>query len=126
MLLARRNKWLAVLLVLMCHELVIAQDGGTDEHSADTSPQTPSQRILAAFPGSAQVDLQLPEPIRAIDAEYFAWISGTETKSSGIVSNWAATMGAMDGQACRSMRARHNLFTASGREHSAPPAPCGY
>ena len=55
MLPARRNKWLAVLLVLMCHELVIAQDGGTDEHSADTSPQTPSQRILAAFPGSAQV-----------------------------------------------------------------------
>ena len=87
MLLARRNKWLAVLLVLMCHELVIAQDG---------------------------------------DAEYFAGISGTETKSSGIVSNWAATMGAIDGQACRSMRARHNLFTASGREHSSPPAPCGY
>jgi|GEM_PF-1220860 len=87
MLLARRNKWLAVLLVLLCHELVIAQDG---------------------------------------NAEYFAWISGTETKSSGIVSNWAATMGAIDGQACRSMRARHNLFTASGREHSSPPAPCGY
>ncbi len=29
MLLARRNKWLAVLLVLLCHELVIAQDGGS-------------------------------------------------------------------------------------------------
>lgn len=126
MLPARRNKWLAVLVVLLCHELVIAQDGGTDEHSADATQQTQSQRILAAFPGSAQVDLQIPEPILAIDAEYFAWISGTETKSSGIVSNWAATMGAIDGQACRSMRARHNLFTASGREHSSPPAPCGY
>jgi len=100
MLPARRNKWLAVLLVLLCHELVIAQDGGTDEHSADTSQQTQSQRILAAFPESAQVDLQLPEPIRAIDAEYFAWISGTETKSSGIVSNWAATMGAIDAEWC--------------------------
>jgi len=96
--LVQHLKWLVVLAVVACPDLAVAQEIGDGGQPPSAPRQPPEQRVRAAFPDSAQVDLQLPEPIGTTDVEYFAWISGADAKSAGIVRDWAAMMSSIGGE----------------------------
>ncbi len=92
--------WCTLLLGLSSHAWASGQDSGSQDRLAGTTQVAPGQSIVKTFPESAQVELHLPVPLLAADAEYFAWISGAATKESGIVGTWVAMMGSTDAGWC--------------------------